>query len=149
MMGVQPISDGLHNFGGASRLGHEARLAAALLDGVASPDIAQEDGLVIRVGLVLVAVRGRSGRLWEVDREVHEGMWVLRPLGDDVRPATVGNRMNGGVRVIWRTTGELRDAQRWREHEVFPAPREDACAYGCCRAGDVGLYSEVVRSFVG
>lgn len=27
--------------------------------------------------------------------------------------------------------------------ERFPAPREDDCAYGCCKAGDVGLWSDV------
>jgi len=29
--------------------------------------------------------------------------------------------------------------------DVFPAPREDDCRYGCCKAGDVGISSEVVR----
>jgi hypothetical protein len=29
--------------------------------------------------------------------------------------------------------------------EAFPAPREEDCAHGCCKAGDVGLYSEVVE----
>lgn len=29
--------------------------------------------------------------------------------------------------------------------EPFPAPREDDCAYGCYKAGDVGIGSELVR----
>lgn len=29
--------------------------------------------------------------------------------------------------------------------DVFPAPRTDDCRYGCCKAGDVGLSSEVVE----
>lgn len=33
-----------------------------------------------------------------------------------------------------------------RERENFPAPRENDCSYGCCKAGDVGLTSELVRA---
>lgn len=112
---------------------------------VASAAVERDDVLVIRVGLRLVAVRGRGGRVWEVRRELHAGMWLIVPLGDDVRPAQTGNRMNGGVRSMRRTTRELQDEQRWREQELFGAPRETDCAYGCCKAGDVGLYSEVSR----
>lgn len=32
----------------------------------------------------------------------------------------------------------------WLTPERFPAPRENDCAYGCCKAGDVGLLSETV-----
>lgn len=34
---------------------------------------------------------------------------------------------------------------RYRVPEKFPAPSDDDCAYGCCKAGDVGLYSEARR----
>lgn len=30
--------------------------------------------------------------------------------------------------------------------EVFPAPREEDCGHGCCKAGDEGLFSEMVRA---
>jgi hypothetical protein len=29
--------------------------------------------------------------------------------------------------------------------DIFPAPRETDCGYGCCKAGDEGISSEVVR----
>ena len=29
--------------------------------------------------------------------------------------------------------------------ETFPAPRDADCSYGCCKAGDEGLFSEAVR----
>lgn len=29
--------------------------------------------------------------------------------------------------------------------DIFPAPRDIDCSHGCCKAGDVGLSSEVVR----
>lgn len=109
--------------------------------------MARETELVIRVGLVLVAVRSGSGRLWRVGSEVHHGLWMIEPLGGDVvraRSRRTG-RWQGGPRSMQRTTAELRDAQRWREAETFPEPRVDDCGYGCCKAGDVGLYSEVVR----
>ena len=32
--------------------------------------------------------------------------------------------------------------------DVFPAPRETDCAYGCCKAGDEGISSEVIRRAV-
>lgn len=35
--------------------------------------------------------------------------------------------------------------RRARPQERFPAPRDTDCAYGCCKAGDVGLCSELVR----
>lgn len=47
-----------------------------------------------------------SGRLWQVARIVGDEI-TLHPLGGDVRPAQVGNRMNGGVRSIRRTEGVL------------------------------------------
>lgn len=28
--------------------------------------------------------------------------------------------------------------------DVFPAPREDDCRHGCCKAGDVGVSSELL-----
>lgn len=37
--------------------------------------------------------------------------------------------------------------QAWREgraREIFPAPRETDCSYGCCHAGDRGLWSEAI-----
>lgn len=65
------------------------------------------------IGAVYVSTRSRSGRRWEVDRQSRWG-WSLRPLGDDVMPAQTGNRFNGGVRSITRTTDELRDRRKWK-----------------------------------
>lgn len=73
------------------------------------------------VGAVYQA-RTKSGRRWEVTH-FEKGVpafgvfscWVLRPMGDDVRPVQdeEGN-MLGGVRTIYRTTEELRDRKKWR-----------------------------------
>lgn len=37
------------------------------------------------------------------------------------------------------------EAHKAAVREKFPAPREDDCKYGCCKAGDEGLWSEMVR----
>lgn len=63
---------------------------------------------------VYVAVKATSGREWKVERYEHLNIWRLRPLGDDVRPAQIGNRMNGGVRSIRKGTEELTNRKRWR-----------------------------------
>jgi hypothetical protein len=102
---------------------------------VASRRGARDDGRVISVGLRLVAVRSKAGDVWEVVELAWAGMWRLRL-----------DRAGRAPVEMTRTTDELRDVQHWRELEAFPAPREQDCEYGCCRAGDVGLYSEVVSA---
>lgn len=52
--------------------------------------------------------------------------------------AQVGARKYDETLIVWRIAFELIPA------ETFPAPRTRDCAYGCCKAGDVGLSSEAV-----
>ena len=69
----------------------------------------------VKPGQVYIAVRSRTGRRWEVGlHEPFGDMWVLYPIGDDVRPAQSHGRMNGGVRRIRRTTKDLLNRRRWR-----------------------------------
>lgn len=68
----------------------------------------------VKRGQTYVAVRSRSARRWRVAKYLHSQIWLLVPLGDDVVPAQVNGRMQGGVRNITRGTEELLDPKRWR-----------------------------------
>lgn len=59
-------------------------------------------------GGVYVSKRSRSDREWLVaGYRVLSHHYLLLPLGDDVRPAQVGGKMQGGVRAIWRSADEI------------------------------------------
>lgn len=71
--------------------------------------------------------RTKSGRRWEVMYETGGGfgrfgqpkMWLLRPMGDDVRTwCNEDGELQGGVREILRTTAQLCDCKKWRMVDV-------------------------------
>lgn len=59
------------------------------------------------------AVRSKSGRVWAEEGPDHSSLVILRPLGDDVRPAQVGGKMQGGVRRIRVPEEQLCNPRRW------------------------------------
>lgn len=72
------------------------------------------------VGAVYQA-KTKSGRRWEVMYSIgklgdqSDTIWVLRPMGDDVRPAQNGEgKMMGGPRELHRGAKALRDPKKWR-----------------------------------
>lgn len=69
---------------------------------------------MVSVGDMFECATTKSGRRWRVVRRARDGNWVLAPVGDDVRPAQVGNRMNGGVRTLRRGDELLNNVRRWR-----------------------------------
>lgn len=100
--------------------------------------------------LVMLDTYDRAGIA--VERPVERRMHRNAPMRAVLR---AGGRVRGGfmhwlrgapTHVLAELLQELeRDGWMLVKRERFPAPREDDCASGCCKAGDVGLYSEAVR----
>jgi hypothetical protein len=68
----------------------------------------------IEAGMVFVARKSGTGRRWRAEKRIdraarseYDRLWLLEPMGPDVRPAQEGGKMNGGVRSIVRTQHEI------------------------------------------
>jgi hypothetical protein len=66
-------------------------------------------------------------------------LWERLP--EHLRGQVVGVVMGFAIVAVEQDRGEASA----NPTETFPAPREDDCRYGCCRAGDEGICSELVR----
>jgi hypothetical protein len=98
-----------------------------------------------RVVRCTLGADGKADILNLLEDEPEEGEsvhWYRWDGQEAVRCHIFGSRRKGYMPSGWYSMVNLLAV----ELETFPAPREADCAYGCCEAGDEGLFSEAVAA---